>query len=148
MVIIIDNKSDNTEEEVRQAAVRLENEKIRVIPVALGREADIPELTNATLDKDDVIKTDKDDDPEKIADEIIMKASEFMCLNRSCTFQDYFFSNYVNNIQSCPLFWRFYVETARNQQFTVLELVLQIYFPRFPAPLNIVEDFRIFLTHL
>ena len=78
LVIIIDNKSDNAEEEVRQAAVSLENDKIRVIPVALGREADIPELANATLDKDDVVKADREDDPEKIADEIIMKASEFV----------------------------------------------------------------------
>ena len=79
-MIIIDNKSDSTEEDIRKAAVLLENDKIRVIPVALGREADIPELTNATLNKDDVVKTDREDDPEKIADEIIMKASEFLFL--------------------------------------------------------------------
>ena len=44
--------------------------------MALGSEADITELTNATLDKDDVIKADRRDDPEKIADEIILKASK------------------------------------------------------------------------
>lgn len=77
LVIIIDKKSGSTEDEVRQAAVLLENYKIRVIPVALGKDADVPELTNATLDKDDVVKADRKDDPEKIADEIIMKASEF-----------------------------------------------------------------------
>ena len=48
--------------------------------MALGRKVDIPELTNATLDKDDVVKADREDDPEKIADEIIMKASEFVFL--------------------------------------------------------------------
>jgi len=31
--------------------------------VALGSEADITELTNAALDKDDVIKADRRDDP-------------------------------------------------------------------------------------
>lgn len=77
LVIIIDKKSGSTEDEVRQAAVLLENYKIRVIPVALGKDADVPELTNATLDKDDIVKADRKDDPEKIADEIIMKASEF-----------------------------------------------------------------------
>lgn len=46
--------------------------------MALGREVDIPELTNATLSKNDVVKADREDDPEKIADEIIMKASEFV----------------------------------------------------------------------
>ena len=77
LVIIIDKKSGSTEDEVRQAAVLLENYKIRVIPVALGKDADVPELTNATLDKDDIVKADRKDDPEKIADEIMMKASEF-----------------------------------------------------------------------
>ena len=76
LVIIIDKKSDSTEDEVRQAADLLENDKIRVIPVALGKEADIPELTNVTVDKNDVVKADKKVDPEKIADEIIMKASK------------------------------------------------------------------------
>ena len=46
--------------------------------MALGREVDIPELTNATLSKNDVVKADREDDPEKIADEIIRKASEFV----------------------------------------------------------------------
>ena len=46
--------------------------------MALGREVDIPELTNATLSKNDVVKADREDDAEKIADEIIRKASEFV----------------------------------------------------------------------
>ena len=80
LVVVIDKKSDNTEDDVRKAAVLLENNNIRVIPVALGSEADVAELTNATVDDDDVIKADKDDDPEKIADEIIMKASKYPML--------------------------------------------------------------------
>ena len=77
LVVIIDKKSDNTIEEVREAAVLLENYNIRVIPVALGREAGIQELTNITLDKNDLVKTDNKGDPEKTAEEIIMKASKF-----------------------------------------------------------------------
>ena len=76
LVVVIDKKSDSTDEEIRRAADLLENSKIRVIPVALGNEADVAELTNATIDERDVIKADRKDDPEKIADEIIEKASE------------------------------------------------------------------------
>ena len=75
--MIIDKKSDNTIEEVRNAAALLEG-KIRVIPVALGREADVEELTNTTLDKNDLVKADKDRDSEKTAEEIIMRASKFV----------------------------------------------------------------------
>ena len=76
LVVVTDKKSDSTKDEIRQAAVLLENSNIRVIPVALGSEADMTELANATLDDDDVVKAERTDDPEKIADEIIMKASE------------------------------------------------------------------------
>ena len=58
----------------------MENDNIRVIPVALGSEADIKELSNATFDGDDVVKAERTDDPENVADEIIMKASK--CLYR------------------------------------------------------------------
>lgn len=54
----------------------MENNNIRVIPVALGSEADIKELSNATFDEDDVVKAEKTDDPENVADKIIMKASK------------------------------------------------------------------------
>ena len=111
--------------------------------MALGREADIPELTNATLNEDDVVKTDREDDPEKIADEIIMKASEFLFLFH---YKYYvvlwhkifvpvlfgpFFSNPASNIQSwqkgsvtLPLVSLFYLETARDQRFTFIEIAL------------------------
>ena len=75
-MVIIDKKSDSAEDEIIRAAELLEKNKIRVIPVALGGEADVPELTNATLDYRDVIKADRKDDPEKVADEILIKASK------------------------------------------------------------------------
>ena len=75
-MVIIDKKSDSTEDEIIRAAELLEKNKIRVIPVALGGEADVPELTNATLDYRDVIKADRKDDQEKVADEILIKASK------------------------------------------------------------------------
>ena len=132
--------------------------------MALGREADIPELTNATLNKDDVVKADREDDPEKIADEIIMKASEFLFLVH---YKYYvvlwhkifvpvlfgtFFSNHASNVQSwqkgfvtLPLFSLFYLETVRDQRFTFIERALQIFSP---LPLNsFLVLCRIFVTH-
>lgn len=73
LVIVIDKKSDSTADDVRKAAALLDNNNIGVISVALGNEADVEELTNGTLD---VIEANNKDDPEKIADEIIRKASK------------------------------------------------------------------------
>ena len=76
LVVISDQTSESTEHEIKQATLLLENNSIRVIPVALGSEADIKELSNATFDEDDVVKAERTDDPENVADEIIMKASK------------------------------------------------------------------------
>lgn len=75
-MVISDQTSESTEHEIKQATLLLENNSIRVIPVALGSEADIKELSNATFDEDDVVKAERTDDPENVADEIIMKASK------------------------------------------------------------------------
>ena len=76
LVVISDQTSESTEDEIKQATLLLENNSIRVIPVALGSEADIKELSNVTFDEDDVVKAERTDDPENVADEIIMKASK------------------------------------------------------------------------
>lgn len=78
-MVVSDETSESTEDEIKQAALLLENNNIRVIPVALGSEADIKELSNATFDEDDVVKAEKTDDPENVADKIIMKASKCLC---------------------------------------------------------------------
>lgn len=75
-MVISDQTSESTEDEIKQATLLLENNSIRVIPVALGSEANIKELSNATFDEDDVVKAERTDDPENVADEIIMKASK------------------------------------------------------------------------
>jgi len=75
-VVVSDQTSESTQAEIKQATLLLENNNIRVIPVALGSEADIKELSNATIDEDDVVKAERTDDPENVAEEIIMKASK------------------------------------------------------------------------
>lgn len=75
-MVVSDQTSESTEDEIKQATLLLENNNIRVIPVALGSEADIKELSNTTFDEDDVVKAERSDDPENVADKIIMKASK------------------------------------------------------------------------
>lgn len=78
LVVVSDQTSESTEDEIKQATLLLENNNIRVIPVALGSEADIKELSNTTFDEDDVVKAERSDDPENVADKIIMKASKYL----------------------------------------------------------------------
>ena len=47
-------------------------EDIRVIPVAMGSDADVYELQKITPWIDDIVDTDKDDNPFKIAEKILM----------------------------------------------------------------------------
>ena len=47
-------------------------EDIRVIPVAMGSDADAYELQKITPWIDDIVDTDKDDNPFKIAEKILM----------------------------------------------------------------------------
>ena len=46
-------------------------EDIRVIPVAIGGEADLNELQKITPWLDDIIETDKDDNPYTVAVKIL-----------------------------------------------------------------------------
>lgn len=115
--------------------------------MALGREAFIPELTNATLDKDDIVKADREDDPEKIADDIIMKASESVFVFHykygvvliHKIFVPVLFSTFFKPSEQYTiltkrvwdtLFSLFYFETVRNQRFTLIKIVSQKSFPR------------------
>ena len=47
-------------------------EDIRVIPVAMGSDADVYELQKITPWIDDIVDTDKEDNPFKIAEKILM----------------------------------------------------------------------------
>ena len=49
-------------------------EDTRVIPVAVGDEADLNELQKITPWLDDIIETEKDDNPYKVAVKILLTA--------------------------------------------------------------------------
>lgn len=49
----------------------LEEQDVRVVPVALGNEADLNELQKITPWFDDILEIDKDDNPYKVAETIL-----------------------------------------------------------------------------
>ena len=76
LVVITDKRSTSELKNVTNEARVLEMEDIRVIPIAMGGEADLNELQKITPWLDDIIQTDKDDNPYKVAVKILSTALE------------------------------------------------------------------------
>ena len=69
--MITDKKSNSYLVDVTNQGKHLEEQDIRVIPVALGNEADLNELQKITPWLDDILEIDKDENPYKIAETIL-----------------------------------------------------------------------------
>ena len=74
LVVLTDKKSNSTDEDIKTGAEQLDEKKIRVIPVAIGNEADPNELMKITPYRDDLIEATKEGEPWRLAREIIIKA--------------------------------------------------------------------------
>ena len=74
LVVLTDIKSTSGDEVIKMSAKLLDENKIRVIPVAIGSEADPDQLIKITPYRDDLIEAKKDKEPWRLAREIIMKA--------------------------------------------------------------------------
>lgn len=75
LVVAMDKMSDSDEITVSVAARLLEHDGIRVIAVTFGKEADPQEMTNATLNVNNVIETNDTASTEDIAAEVMEKAT-------------------------------------------------------------------------
>lgn len=73
LVIIADKKSSSSLNDVENQAKFLEEDDIKVIPVALGSDSDIPELTVTTPNKENLVDVDEGDDPDETAEIIMLK---------------------------------------------------------------------------
>ena len=73
LVIMADKRSGSTEDELKKAARPLEERDIKVIPVAVGEEAEPDELINTTPDKTNVIDAGKEEDPKMVGEMIMDK---------------------------------------------------------------------------
>ena len=71
LVVITDETSSSDLSNVTVEGRELEMENIRVIPVAVGNGADLNELQKTTPWLDDIIETDNDENPYKIAVKIL-----------------------------------------------------------------------------
>ena len=73
LVVVIDSKSDSSENDIEDAVSLVEDTGIRVIPVGLD-QADKTELQTLTLVEEDVLTPSKDETPEDIAKDIMDRA--------------------------------------------------------------------------
>ena len=73
LVIITDKKSESEIDDVKAAAVKVEQADIVVIPVAFGNLADPDEAVVTTPNKENVVETKDTSDPNDIAEEISSK---------------------------------------------------------------------------
>lgn len=80
LVVIMDKKSSSDPSDVKQAAKPLEDVNIKVVPVAIGSEASLPELEKTTTNKKFMVTVGKDEDPERLGEEIMRKALKSECL--------------------------------------------------------------------
>ena len=82
LVLIMDKKSSSDAGAVKDGAKPLEDDNIKVVPVAIGSEASVPELEKTTTNKKYIVTVEKDEDPERLGEEIMRKAlkSEYVLL--------------------------------------------------------------------
>lgn len=69
--MITDKRSTSRLMDLTSEGLDLEQQDIRVIPVALGNEADLNELQKITPWLDDILEIDNDDNPYKVAETIL-----------------------------------------------------------------------------
>ena len=76
VVLVMDQKSESNLNDVKKAAEKLEEDGIKVIPVAFGNLADPDETTATTTNKENVVKANETSDPKEVAKEVSNKVAE------------------------------------------------------------------------
>ena len=73
-MVIMDKDSTSSLEDIKKKALDLEIASIRVIPVAMGNEANENELRKTTPQKQNLIKPDEDEPANRTAEKVVTKA--------------------------------------------------------------------------
>ena len=73
LVVIMDKKSINEQEKLKEVVTHLEDDGTKIVPVAVGTIADVRELERITENKGYLVKSPKDVDPGKLADMVMDK---------------------------------------------------------------------------
>lgn len=76
LVLVTDKKSDSSLEDVKTSAESLWQSRIKVIPVAFGREAAPDEVETTTSDEDNLIDVKNTNNPDDVAKDIMEKVLE------------------------------------------------------------------------
>ena len=80
LVVIMDEKSINEEEEILEALKPLKEDEIKIVPVGIGPGADVNELRNITSAEGYLVKAKKTADPGKLAERIMAKVISGMII--------------------------------------------------------------------
>ena len=73
LVVITDKKSTSRPEDVKKAVIPLEDEDVKIIPVAVGLSADPNELEGITSNRGYLVETHRGLDPNETAEKIMEK---------------------------------------------------------------------------
>ena len=73
LVVLTDEKSSTTRDEIGTSAKPLEDDGIEVIPVAVGSEANPKQLEKMTPHLQNLLLVDKDEEPDEIGEKISKK---------------------------------------------------------------------------
>jgi len=74
LVVMLDNKAVTSPKDIKEKAKDLLDKNVKVIPVAIGNDADPQQLQKTTDDEGNVIKDKDISDPEKLGNKIMEKA--------------------------------------------------------------------------
>lgn len=76
LVVMVDNRSGSTEGDILRLARILEDEDVKVIPVAIGSAVKRGELEKTTPYKDNIVDAPEKETPESLGKKIVIKAGE------------------------------------------------------------------------
>ena len=74
-MVIMDKKSSSKHEDVDEALKPLKEDEIKVVPVAVGPDANVDELKNITSAEGYLVTAEKTTDPTKLAEKIMAKVT-------------------------------------------------------------------------
>ena len=80
LVVIMDKKPIDTHDDIQEALKPLEGDKVKVVSVAFGPEADVETLKNITSTETNFVKAAKTITPTKLAKDIMDKVISGMRL--------------------------------------------------------------------
>ena len=72
----MDQTQSGDREKTKEKAKELKRIGVKVVPVVLGEEASPEELTEITRNKNNLVEMEKDENPDKAAEKIMIKVLE------------------------------------------------------------------------